>query len=179
MLIKIEQSALLVIDIQERLAPAMQGIDDVIKNTKTLLRAATLLEAPVLVSEQYPKGLGITVPDLRPMISEGTIEKISFSCMGEADFAERFTSLGRGQAVVAGIESHVCVLQTVMDLLASGIQVFVVSDATSSRTTANCELALRRMQAAGAEIVSTEMVVFEWLGQAATAEFKELLPLVK
>ena len=135
MLIKIEQSALLVIDIQERLAPAMQGIDDVIKNTKTLLRAATLLEAPVLVSEQYPKGLGITVPDLRPMISEGTIEKISFSCMGEADFAERFTSLGRGQAVVAGIESHVCVLQTVMDLLASGIQVFVVSDATSSRTT--------------------------------------------
>jgi len=179
MLIKIEQSALLVIDIQERLAPAMQGIDDVIKNTKTLLRAATLLEAPVLVSEQYPKGLGITVPDLRPMISEGTIEKISFSCMGEADFAERFTSLGRGQAVVAGIESHVCVLQTVMDLLASGIQVFVVSDATSSRTTANCELALRRMQAAGAEIVSTEMVVFEWLGHAGTDAFRELSRLIK
>jgi nicotinamidase-related amidase len=180
MLIKADRSCLLVIDIQERLLPATFGPGTVTGNCGILLEAAGILGIPVLASEQYPKGLGHTVPEIGARLPEGSVvEKLHFSCVGEDGFCLRFDGLGRSQAVVVGMEAHVCVLQTVLDLLGRGTEVFVVADATSSRTPDNHRLAMDRMRAAGARIVSTEMVVFEWLAKAGTAEFKAISKLVK
>jgi len=175
-----DDSCLLVIDIQERLNPTMAAAEQVVANTKILLKAAHRLEVPTLVSEQYPRGLGPIVPELRGMMSDDAIvEKLHFSCMGEPAYTQRFDALDRPQVVVAGIEAHVCVLQTVMDLLSVGRDVFVVADATSSRAPENHQAALERMRADGARIVTTEMVVFEWLARAGTPEFKELSALIR
>ncbi len=179
MLMQAERSALLVVDVQERLAPAMTGIETAVDNVSVLLRAAARLSVPRLVSEQYPRGLGRTLPGLAELADAPPIEKLTFSCLGEDAFAERLHGLGRTQVVVAGIEAHVCVLQTAMDLLARGVEVFVVADATASRSPDNHALALSRMREAGAAVVATEMVVFEWLGRAGTDEFKELSTLIK
>lgn len=180
MLMKADQCCLLVIDVQERLAPAMHDANRVTANTAVLMQAAARLGVPALVSEQYPKGLGATVPELAQLTADGmTAEKVSFSCLGDAGYTARFRDLNRPQAVVCGIEAHVCVLQTVLDLLERGVPVYVVADATASRTPENAAAALQRMGANGAQIVTTEMVVFEWLGRAGTPEFKELSALVK
>ena len=180
MLMRPDQSCLAVVDIQERLAPAMAEDDRVQANTGVLLHAAKSLRVPVLVSEQYPKGLGPTVGSLVAAIpGDAIIEKMTFSCLGERAFSSRWAKLGRPQVVLCGIEAHVCVLQTALDFVAEGIDVFVVADAVSSRTLENKSLGLERMRAAGAHIVSTEMVVFEWLGRAGTPEFKELSALIK
>lgn len=180
MLIEPESSCLIVIDMQERLVPAMQAPARTIKNAVTLMRAAHVLSVPTVLTEQYPKGLGHTVPELIA-VSEGApiIEKLHFSCMKDTGFAKHFVSLKRKQAVVAGMEAHICVLQTGMNLMEQGYEIFIVTDATSSRTPESEKACLDRLSAAGAEIVTTEMVVFEWLGQAATPEFKKLLPLMK
>lgn len=175
-----EHACLLVIDVQQRLAPVMAAPGMVVGNTAVLLKAAERLGVPVLVSEQYPRGLGPTVPELAALMrKDDIVEKNAFSCMGEGGYAERFRDMGRRQAVVCGIEAHVCVLQTALDLLAQKVDVFVVADAVSSRTDTNKGLALARLRAAGAQIVSTEMVVFEWLERAGTPEFKELSGLIK
>jgi nicotinamidase-related amidase len=166
--------------VQARLAPVMAEPDRVVDNTATLMKSAARLGVPMLVSEQYPKGLGATVDDLARLAPNGAVvEKVDFSCLGDAEYARRFDALGRPQAVVAGIEAHVCVLQTAMHLIERGSRVYVVSDAVSSRNPANAEAALERLRGAGAEIVTTEMVVFEWLGRAGTPEFKELSALIK
>lgn len=180
MLITVDQSCLLVIDIQDRLAPTMANPDMVIDNTTVLLKAAESLEVPVLVSEQYPRGLGSTVPQLASMVSpDAVVEKVHFSCIGDEGYVRRFREIGRSQAVLVGIEAHVCVLQTAEQLIGAGCDVFVVADATSSRTTANHGAALERMRADGAHIVTTEMVAFEWLAKAGTPEFKEISALIK
>ncbi len=180
MLIDPQNSCLIVIDMQERLVPAMQAPAKTIKNAGTLMQAASRLLVPTLLTEQYPKGLGRTVPDLLKYQGNAPVlEKLHFSCMKDVTFAETFKSLGRKQAVIAGMEAHICVLQTGMDLMQQGYEIFIVTDATSSRTPESEKACLDRLSAAGAGIVTTEMVVFEWLGQAATPEFKELLPLVK
>ena len=180
MLIDPDTSSLLIVDIQARLLPKMSAADAVVANAAVLLKAAARLDIPVLVSEQYRKGLGPTVAALEPLLPAGNvIEKMTFSCMAEADFAARFRALGRAQAVVAGIEAHVCVLQTAEQLLDDGVRVFVVADATSSRVPLSHERALQRLRAAGAVIVTTEMVVFEWLRRAGTPEFKEISALIK
>ncbi len=180
MLMSASASCLLVVDIQERLAPKVKAPRTVIDNATVLLKAARRLDVPVLVSEQYPRGLGATVLDLAPLLTEGEIiEKLHFSCIGERSFAERFRALGRPQAVVAGMEAHVCVLQTVEDLLAGGTETFVVEDAISSRTERNHAAAIARLREAGARIVTTEMVVFEWLAVAGTSAFKDLSALIK
>ena len=179
MLIRFEKSILLVIDIQRKLAPAMSDIGRVVENTSILIKAAARLNVPQLVSEQYPQGLGTTLESISGLSENAAIEKLSFSCMGDENFAFQFNALGRNQAVIAGIEAHVCVLQTAMDLIGQGVQVFVVADATSSRSPDNHSMALQRLSGAGASIVTTEMVVFEWLGQAGTQEFKELSKLIK
>lgn len=180
MLMSASTSCLLVVDIQERLAPKVRAPQTVIGNAAVLLKAARRLGVPVLVSEQYPRGLGATVSDLKPLLIEGeTIEKLHFSCICEQSFAKRFGALGRPQAVVAGMEAHVCVLQTVEDLLAGGTETFVVEDATSSRTERNHAVAMMRLREAGARVVTTEMVVFEWLAMAGTSAFKDLSPLIK
>ena len=180
MLITADRSCLLVIDIQDRLAPTMADTQMVIDNTTLLLKAAGVLEVPILVSEQYPRGLGHTLPQLATLMPpDSRVEKVHFSCMGDDGFARRFREIGRSQAVLVGIEAHVCVLQTAEQLIEAGCDVFVVADATSSRTTANHEAALERMRADGAQIVTTEMVAFEWLERAGTPEFKEISALIK
>lgn len=179
MLIKADMSSLLVIDVQERLAPAMSDIEGVIANTSILLQAANRLAIPQLVSEQYPNGLGRTLDQVASLNEGPIVEKMSFSCMGDKDFVSHFKKAGREQAVIVGIEAHVCVLQTAMDLLSRDVQVFVVADATSSRKPESHALAMNRLRGAGAEIVSTEMVVFEWLEKADAPEFKKLSRLIK
>ncbi|MCW9040189.1 MAG: isochorismatase family protein [Rhodospirillales bacterium] len=180
MLMDAARSALLVIDVQERLMPAIYEAKRVVSNARILMRAATRLDIPMLVSEQYPKGLGHSVSAVAELAPTGAVlEKVHFSCVSDRDYLERFRSLGRGQAVVCGAEAHVCVLQTVMGLLEENAAVFVVADAVSSRTPRNHRLAIQRMRAAGASIVSTEMAIFEWLNKAGTPEFKELSALIK
>lgn len=180
MLIKAERSCLLVVDVQSKLAPTTRDSERVVANISVLLKAAARLGVPVLASEQYPKGLGPTVEEIARLLPPGSIlDKVHFSCLGDTGLAGRFRELGRDQAVVVGLEAHVCVLQTSLDLIDDGRQVFVVADATSSRAAANREAALRRLETAGCGVVTTEMVVFEWLGRAGTPEFKELSALIK
>ncbi len=180
MLIKPEESCLIVIDMQERLVPAMQSPAQTIKNAGVLIQAAKRLKVPTLLTEQYAKGLGPTVSELKVLAGDvPVLEKLHFSCMKDDDFAAAFRGLNRKQVVIAGMEAHICVLQTAVNLMDEGYQIFVVTDATSSRTAASEKACLDRLGAAGAGIVTTEMVVFEWLCRAGTAEFKELLPLVK
>jgi nicotinamidase-related amidase len=180
MLIDPSASCLLVVDAQERLVPKVAEPDAVVGRIAVLLKAAARLNVPILASEQYRRGLGPTVPALQPLLpADAVVEKLHFSCLDDPGFAARFGALGRTQAVVAGAEAHVCVLQTVERLLDAGTAAFVVADATSSRDPRNHTLALERLRASGAAIVSTEMVVFEWLGKAGTPEFRELSALIK
>ena len=180
MLIKPEQSALIVIDMQERLVPAMQAPARTIKNTRLLIATATRLGIPVMLTEQYPAGLGHTVEDIASVSKDHPVfEKMHFSCMEDNAFAKAFRALGRKQAVITGMEAHICVMQTAAQLIDDGFDVFVVTDATSSRTLESEKACLDRLQASGAGIATTEMVVFEWLGKAGTPAFKELLPLIK
>lgn len=175
-----QNSLLLVVDIQARLAPAMQDGDVAISENKKLLQAANELEVPCCASEQYPKGIGHTVEDLIGFVEPQNVwEKMTFSCLQEERIQTEFAAKERPQIVVTGMETHVCVLQTVLDLLDEGYQVFVVEDAVASRTRKNKELGLARMRQCGAQIVSTEMVLFEWLGRAGTDDFKKILPLIK
>lgn len=180
MLIKANLSCLIVIDMQERLVPAMQAPARTIKNTRLLIKTAERLGVPIMLTEQYPKGLGRTVKEVTTAGKNLPIyEKTHFSCMADKSFAAAFRAQDRRQAIIAGMEAHVCVMQTAAELMDEGFEVFVVTDATSSRTLESENACLHRLQAIGAGIVTTEMVVFEWLGQAGTPAFKDLLPLIK
>lgn len=180
MLIRARDSALVVIDMQERLVPAMMAPARTIRNTRLLLQAAQKTEVPALLTEQYPQGLGVTIPEIKT--AAGTAEifpKMHFSCMEDSDFAKAFKSLNRRQAILTGMEAHICVVQTAGSLVEEGFEVFVVSDATASRTMESEAACLARLSAVGVSIVTTEMVIFEWLGKAGTDAFKEILPLIK
>ena len=179
MLIRAEDSVLVVIDMQERLVPAMQAPARTIKNTRKLLSAAREVDVPVILTEQYPEGLGRTVPELKAAPDATVLPKMHFSCLEDIGFATHFRELGRKQAVLAGMEAHICVMQTAASLIEEGYQVFVVSDATASRTLESEQACIARLSTCGAGIVTTEMVIFEWLGQAGTPAFKALLPLIK
>ncbi|MEQ8319044.1 MAG: hydrolase [Rhodospirillales bacterium] len=180
MLIRAVDSCLIVIDMQERLVPAMQAPARTIKNARLLISVARELDIPVLLTEQYPKGLGRTVDEIAK-VAKGlpVLEKMHFSCMEDTHFADTYRKLDRKQAVIAGMEAHICVMQTAVNLMDEGYEVFVVTDATSSRTLESEQACLDRLGACGAGIVTTEMVVFEWLGKAGTDSFRKLLPLVK
>ncbi|SHL43131.1 Nicotinamidase-related amidase [Roseovarius marisflavi] len=179
MLIRAEESVLVIIDMQERLVPAMQAPARTIRNTRTLLSSAHELGIPVIMTEQYPAGLGHTVPELTGRPDTITLEKMHFSCMEDETFAETLARLGRKQVVLAGMEAHICVVQTAASMIERNYDVFVVSDATASRTLDSEKACIARLGASGAAIVTTEMVVFEWLGKAGTPAFKKLLPLIK
>ncbi len=180
MLIRRERSGLLIVDVQERLATVMADPRRVIHHCGLLLRFARRLGVPVLASEQYPQGLGPTMIDLRAWLEpDDIVAKTCFSCVDDPAWSARWTGLGCGQAVVAGVEAHVCVLQTALDLKARGIDVFVVTDASGSRHEGNEAAAWRRLGAAGIALVTVEMVLFEWLRAAGTAEFKDLAPFVR
>lgn len=180
MLIERARSCLLIVDIQEKLAPAIAEAAGVVRNSGILMRAANRLAVPVILSEQYPQGLGATVPELRSLAPESArLSKISFSCAADPGLQHRVQEAGRSQLVVCGMEAHVCVLQTALGFKGNGYETFVVADAVSSRALPNRELALRRLAENGIELVTTEMVVFEWLARAGTAEFKEVSQLIK
>lgn len=179
MLIRAEESVLVVIDMQERLVPAMQAPARTIRNTRTLLASAHEVGVPMIMTEQYPAGLGRTVPELAGTSGAIVLEKMHFSCMEDETFAETLGGLGRRQVILAGMEAHICVVQTCASMIEQGFEVFVVSDATASRTLESEQACIARLSVGGAGIVTTEMVVFEWLGKAGTPAFKKLLPLIK
>jgi nicotinamidase-related amidase len=171
---------LFVVDIQERLLPAIFEKEQVLENALRLARGAALFRLPVFVTEQYRKGLGATVRDLAEAIPGfAPVEKLTFSACGADGVLEAICARGVTDLIVCGIEAHVCVCQTCLDLLDHGLRPFVVADAISSRTAANRAIALERLRQAGATVVSTEMALFELLGRAGTDEFKQVLSLVK
>ena len=160
--------------------PAMEGPAHIVARCAILIEAARCLEVPVLATRQYPKGLGGLVEPLSAALqAEECHDKLAFSAFAEPAVREAVLHLGRDQFVVAGVESHVCVLQTALDLLGEGYAVAVVADAVASRGEESRALALERLRRHGAEIVNTEMVVFEWLGRAGTDEFRALSPLIR
>lgn len=178
-----DNTVLVVIDVQEKLMPVIDRADAVLRNIDRLVRGAHLLGIPVLLTEQYVKGLGPTVEQLRNAFEETSgyrpIEKACFSAHGCEPFAAQLAALERRQVVVAGVETHVCVYQTVSDLITAQLDVTIVADAVSSRTRENREIALGRMAAEGVKLSSTEMVLFELLGVSATDEFRAISRLVK
>lgn len=175
MLIQPNKSCLLVIDLQEKLLPAIHEGEAVVENTRWLAEIANHLEIPVLTSEQYPQGLGGTAEALLDVLpKDGFMEKMSFSCMSDPGCNEKINAIRPGQVVVAGTESHVCVLQTCLQLKQQAREVYVVEDCVSSRNPKDKELALERMRQAGIYIVSREMVVFEWLQTAKNEQFRHI-----
>lgn len=171
-------TALLVIDVQEKLLPKITGADTVVRNTAFLIDACKVLGVPVLATEQYPKGLGRTVSELASRLPGPLPEKLAFSSCAVPAVVDAFRA-GRPKAILAGIETHVCVMQTALDLLALGIRVFLPVDALGSRYRVDHDTAIQRMRAAGAIPVTTEMAVFELTGVAGTPQFKEISRLVQ
>jgi len=178
-----ERTALVVIDVQERLFPAMDADhrEEVMRNIKVLTAAARRLGLGTLVTEQYPKGLGHTLQEVRDTLPAGAqpVEKVAFSCCQVEAFRGRLTGTGARQLVLAGIEAHVCVLMSALDLLAEGYAVHVVADAVTSRTQANWRLAMAQLRQAGAVVTTTETVLFQLLRQADTDDFRELARLIR
>ena len=177
-----EQCALVVIDIQEKLLPPIFQKDQLVRNAQLLIRAAGILNIPALVSTQYAKGLGGTVPEIASLLP-GTeaIDKTLFSCFGSDPFCGALKRLPgqRNTLLMCGMESHICVMQTALGALREGYLVHVASDAVSSRTEWNWKIGLERMRAAGAVISSTEMMIYELMRSSSSPAFKELLPHLK
>ena len=171
-----EASALLVVDFQARLMPAIEDGGALVANARLLLAAARLLEVPVAFTEQNARGLGATVPELEPQTHGPVLAKMAFDACRDGGLANLPS---RPALVVAGCEAHVCVLQTVLGLLDAGRRVYVAQDAVGARRAESKAAALRRMERHGAEVVTTEMVVFEWLATAEHPRFREALALLK
>jgi nicotinamidase-related amidase len=171
-----DRTILVVVDVQEGFRKAIPDFEKVAKATGTLIEGAEAIGVPIVVTEQYPKGLGETAPEVAEHLPEATepLEKVVFS----AAEAEGFDLQGRDQALVCGIETHVCVNQTVLDLLESGVDVEVAEDAVGSRTEENKRVGLHKMEAAGAVLTSVETALFELLGRAGTDEFKRVQKLI-
>jgi nicotinamidase-related amidase len=176
-----ESAQLVVVDVQEKLCRAMDPkvLEQLTGNISILLDAAAELGLPALATEQYVKGLGATLPALKEKISAPSLEKMTFSCCGSEGFLETLAKSGRRQIILTGMETHVCVLQTALELLSEGYVVHLVCDAVMSRRKANWETALRTLTAAGAVLTSTEAVLFQLLRVAGSEEFKKLSKLVR
>ncbi len=178
-----DNSCLVVIDIQTRLTSAMpiKVLARMKRNINILLQGAETLSIPVLTTEQYPKGLGPTEPEIVELLPDDTskFEKTCFSCTGAEKFLDKLKETGRKQVILVGIEAHVCVLQTAILLIAEGYQVFVAADGICSRHRENYEASLNRMSRANVLICKSESVIFEWLRDARHAHFKELSSLVQ
>ncbi len=177
-----DKAVLVVIDVQEKLCVAMDEavLGKLVKNTGILLESAAELNIPVLVTEQYVKGLGATLPELKEKAAAAPcFEKMTFSCCGSPEFVAALKSTGRSQVIITGMETHVCVLQTVIELRDAGLDVHVVKDAVMSRSKQNWQTAIQVMTLAGAVPTCTESVLFQLLGVAGTEEFKKLSKLVR
>jgi nicotinamidase-related amidase len=172
-------SALLVVDVQERLLAVMPDTPGLIRDVGFLLDVANLLKVPALATEQYPQGLGPTHPELVRRLQHERPSKVAFSCCGAPGLLSELRQIGRPNVVVAGMETHVCVLQTVLDLLAEGLQVFVPVDGVQSRFRVDHDTAIRRMERAGAVPTTCEATAFEWLGGSDHPQFKTISKLVQ
>ncbi len=171
-------TALLVVDVQERLIGAIGRHDRVVFNVRRLIDGAKILGLPVVATEQYPKGLGPTVPELAERLDD-IPSKLTFSCGGCPEVFEELRNRGLHKLLVCGIEAHVCVQQTVLDLLADGWRVYLPVDAVGSRFEVDYDTALRRMDSAGTVLTTTEAALFEWCDKAGTPEFKQISRLVR
>lgn len=179
-ILKKEKTVLLVIDIQERILPVIHEVETVVVNTLKLVNGFRIMDIPIYYTEQYPKGLGGTEARIKEALGDSKLfEKLSFSCFGAGDLFEELKQKGIEQVVVCGVESHVCVQQTVLDLLSNGFQVDLAADAVSSRRKFDYETALNRMRVNGAEVTVTESILFELLNVCGTDEFKAVSKLVK
>ncbi|MCX6306695.1 MAG: hydrolase [Bacteroidetes bacterium] len=175
-----DKAVLVVIDFQERIFPAIHGHEQLSKNVPLLIAGLKVLEVPVIVTEQYVKGLGPTIPEIaEKIVGIERIEKASFSCCDEPGFMMHLASSGRDYVIIAGIESHVCVLQTVIDLLQNGYHPVVVEDCISSRKPNDKLIALERMRKEGATITTYEAILFELLRYSGGETFKAISRLVK
>jgi len=177
-----EQCALVVVDIQEKLLPPIFQKEQLVRNSKLLIRAAGVLKIPTMMSTQYAKGLGATVPEVASLLPESeAIDKDQFSCFGSDAFCARLKRLpgNRNTLLLCGMESHICVAQTALAALREGYLVHVASDAVGSRTEWNWKIGLERMRAAGAVISSTEMMIYELMRSSSSTAFKEMLPYLK
>lgn len=171
-------TALLVIDIQDRINGVMADAGH-LPRTEVLLKACSILDLPVITTEQYPKGLGPTVPELGELLPTRPVEKMTFSCARQPEAMDAIEQTGRKQILVTGIETHVCVMQTALDLLQRGFDVHVPHDAVNSRRSADKQWALHRLASAGATVTSTESALFELLDRCGTDAFKTVSKLVK
>ncbi len=179
-ILKRDFTALLLIDIQEKILKVMHNQEQVVNNSIKLIKGFKVLNIPIFYTEQYPKGLGSTTePLLKELEGLSPIQKMSFSCFGAGNLFQRLKDNNVSQLVVAGIESHVCVQQTVLDLLANGFQVNVAADSVSSRNELDYKISLERMSNHGAEITTAEAILFELLELAGTEEFKSISKIVK
>jgi nicotinamidase-related amidase len=177
----IGESVLVVVDVQDRLAAVMEGRERVVQRTKLLIEGAKILGLPIILTEQYPKGLGPTVSEIREVLPPEVrpVEKLHFSCCGEPAFMDALKKTGRTKVLLAGMETHICVLQTTLCLIAAGYTVHVVSDAVCSRKRSDYEVGLGIAREAGAVVTSAETVLFQLLKKAGTEEFKSISKLVK
>lgn len=179
-MLSLEETVLIIVDVQGKLAQLMYKKDRLFENLQKIIKGMQVLEVPIIHMEQYPEGLGPTVPEVASLLTDvESISKISFSCWGNDLFKESLRSTGRRQVVIAGIETHICVYQTTMDLLQDGYEVQVVSDAVSSRTKKNRDIALGKLKDAGALLTTTEMALFELIKIAGGEKFKQLIKIVK
>jgi len=179
-MLDIQKCCLVVVDVQGKLAGLMYGREGLFKNIQILIEAAKILNIPIIWSQQQPKAIGVTVPRIANLLAGNEpIDKASFSCCGEEKFNDRLSALGRRQVLLCGIEAHVCIYQTAVDLRNKGYHVSVVVDAVSSRTLQNKQTAIDRMKTIGANISSTEMALFELLKTAEHPQFKQIAKLIK
>jgi nicotinamidase-related amidase len=178
--LKPESSVLVVVDLQERLMPAIHDGTRVVRNATLLLRLARTLGIPAIATTQYAKGLGRMLPEIAELLDSEPLDKTSFGCFGSEAFSARLETLaGRRQLLITGVESHICMTQTVLGALDRGYAVHVASDAAGARTDENHGIGLARMERAGAVLSSTEMAMYELLGRSDSAAFKTMLPLLK
>lgn len=181
-LLQADQCALLVVDIQEKLLPPIFNKDELVKNSQLLVRLADILKLPAIVTTQYSKGLGATVPEIASLIAHARpVDKLQFGCFGCNDFRSALKSLpgSRNTVLICGMEAHICVMQTALGALNDGYLVHVASDAIGSRVRWNWDIGIDRMRAAGAVISTTEMMIYELLRSSGSQEFKEMLPFLK
>ena len=182
-LLDIDNSLLLIVDIQDRLTSVMPegNAEDMLENSVRLIDAANLLNVPVIVTEQYPKGLGATVESIRVKLNESTphFEKTGFSCLAADNFQDALEKTARKQIIIVGQETHVCILQTTLELMQQGYQVHIVEDAVCSRKAENKFYALQRLQAQGATISNFESVLFEWLKNSQHKHFSTITALLR
>lgn len=179
-MLNIDKTAFVLIDVQEKLSRVMHEKEELFANLQKLIKGMKLLDIPIVVTEQNPNGLGPTVPDIAPLLSDvKPVIKFSFSCCDEEQFIREVEKLNRKQILLAGIETHVCVYQTAVDLLKAGYEVHAVVDGVSSRTPENKNLALDKMKSEGAKLTGVEIALFELLRTAKHPKFKEMSQIVK